>query len=87
MVNDIIVTKYGKIITASDDKKIWSGLKNFLPTPSAPIFNIFGHIPQDEVVFGVNFVAIDTGCGRGEDRKLSAYCIESKEVITVGCCP
>jgi len=59
----------------------------YFPSISAPIFNIFGHIPQDEVVFGVNFVAIDTGCGRGEDRKLSAYCVESREVVTVGCCP
>ena len=55
------------------------------PASSAPIFNIFGHIPRDEVVIEKHFVSLDTGCGRGVDRKLSAYCVETKEVVSVGC--
>ena len=55
------------------------------PSASAPIFNIYGHIPQDEVCIGKNFVSLDTGCGRGKDRKLSAYCVETKEIVSVGC--
>jgi len=54
------------------------------PSSSAPIFNIYGHIPREEVKLGSNFVSLDTGCGRGADRKLSAYCVESREVISVG---
>lgn len=53
------------------------------PSGISPIFNIFGHIPRDEVIVGKNFVSLDTGCGRGADRKLSAYCVETQEVISV----
>ena len=57
----------------------------YTPSSSAPIFNIYGHTPQDEVLIGENFVCLDTGCGRGEDRELSAYCVETKEIVSVGC--
>ena len=57
----------------------------YAPSSSAPIFNIFGHVPKEEVVIAKNYVSLDTGCGRGEDRKLSAYCVETKEVVSVGC--
>ncbi len=57
----------------------------YAPSSSAPIFNIYGHIPTDEVLVEKNFVSLDTGCGRGEDRKLSAYCVETKEIVSVGC--
>jgi len=53
------------------------------PSRMSPIFNIFGHVPRDEVFFGKNFISIDTGCGRGADRKLSAYCVETKEVVSI----
>jgi len=53
------------------------------PSSMSPIFNIFGHVPREEVYFGENFISLDTGCGRGADRKLSAYCVESKEVVSV----
>jgi len=53
------------------------------PSKEAPIFNIHGHIPHEEVLFGMNYVNVDTGCGRGNDRALSAYCVETKEVVTV----
>lgn len=53
------------------------------PSPMSPIFNIFGHLPREEVVFGKNFISLDTGCGRGIDKKLSAYCVESQELISV----
>jgi len=55
----------------------------YKPSASAPIFNIHGHIPRDEVVIGKNFVSLDTGCGRGKDKKLSAYCVETKEIVSV----
>ncbi len=55
------------------------------PSSSAPIFNIYGHVPKDEVLIEKNFVSLDTGCGRGKDRKLSAYCVETKEIVSVGC--
>jgi len=58
----------------------------YVPSPSAPIFNIYGHVPRDEVLFGINFVSLDTGCGRGLNRKLTAYCIETKEIIDVMIC-
>jgi len=53
------------------------------PSPNAPIFNIYGHKPRDEVYFGSNFVSLDTGCGRGGDRKLSAYCVETQDIFEV----
>jgi len=53
------------------------------PSSMSPIFNIFGHVPRDEVIFGENFISLDTGCGRGADRSLSAYCVETKEVLSV----
>ena len=57
-----------------------------IPPKEMPIFNIFGHTP---VEFGVEIeeshVNVDTGCymneyGYGE---LSAYCVESGEVVKV----
>jgi len=53
------------------------------PSIDAPIFNIYGHKSNAEVVFGVNYVSLDTGCGKKIDGKLSAYCLETKEVISV----
>jgi serine/threonine protein phosphatase 1 len=53
------------------------------PSRNAPIFNIYGHKSNQEVVIGSNFVSLDTGCGKRENGKLSAYCLESKEVISV----
>jgi serine/threonine protein phosphatase 1 len=53
------------------------------PSRNAPIFNIYGHKSNSEVVIGSNFVSLDTGCGKKENGKLSAYCLESKEVISV----
>jgi len=56
------------------------------PEIDAPIFNIFGHTPQE---FGADvekhYVNVDTGCymhtyGYSE---LSAYCVENGEVISV----
>jgi len=56
------------------------------PPKKMPIFNIFGHTPME---FGVeieeSYVNVDTGCylneyGYGE---LSAYCVETEEVVNV----
>ena len=51
------------------------------PSADAPIFNIYGHTNVPSVVIGKNFVSLDTGCGRGNDGKLSAYCVETREVF------
>ena len=49
------------------------------PKGNSPIFNIYGHTPFKEARVGSRYINIDTGaCYFG---KLSAYCIESKEVI------
>ncbi|NEW59814.1 hypothetical protein GSY74_00840 [Sulfurovum sp. bin170] len=53
------------------------------PSADAPIFNIYGHTNVNSVVIGKNFVNLDTGCGRGDDGKLSAYCVETKEDFEV----
>ncbi len=53
------------------------------PSPDAPIFNIYGHVNVESVVIGQNFASIDTGCGKSHGAKLSAFCIETKEVIEV----
>ena len=48
------------------------------------IFNIFGHIPS---LAGVNvnkyYVNVDTGCYLNKHNKLSAYCVETGEVLSV----
>ena len=78
------VDKYWLFKDSHPDYFAFHAMNNrYPPTSFAPIFNIFGHIPKNEVEFGVNFVAIDTGCGRGKDRTLSAYCVETKEVVSV----
>ena len=53
------------------------------PSVNAPIFNIYGHVNVESVVIGHNFASIDTGCGKSYGAKLSAFCIETKEVVEV----
>ena len=53
------------------------------PFIDAPIFNIYGHVNVESVVIGYNFASVDTGCGKRHDSKLSAFCIETREVIEV----
>jgi serine/threonine protein phosphatase 1 len=54
------------------------------PSADAPIFNIYGHTNVSSVVIGQNFVSLDTGCGRTDGTaKLSAYCVETREVFDV----
>ena len=56
------------------------------PKKESEIFNIFGHTP---VEFGVeiedNYVNIDTGCyiKKHGYNELSAYCVETQEVVSV----
>lgn len=56
------------------------------PKPDSVIFNIFGHTP---VEFGVeieeHFVNVDTGCyiKKWGYNELSAYCVESGEVVGI----
>lgn len=78
------VDKYWLFKDSDPEYFAFHALNNrYTPSASAPIFNIYGHVPRDEVVFGKNFVSLDTGCGRGDARLLSAYCVESKEVVSV----
>ena len=54
------------------------------PSVDAPIFNIYGHTNVGSVVIGKTFVNLDTGCGRSDGSgKLSAYCVETQEVVFV----
>ncbi|MDY0116379.1 MAG: metallophosphoesterase [Sulfurimonadaceae bacterium] len=55
------------------------------PSEDIEMFNIFGHTPQPfGANQGINFINIDTGCYKEENGygMLSAYCIESGEVIS-----
>ena len=54
-----------------------------MPSKESPVFNIYGHIAVDKVIKEENFVCVDTGCGKHHQAKLSAYCIETKEVVDV----
>jgi len=53
------------------------------PSVDAPIFNIYGHVNVESVVIGHNFASIDTGCGKSHGAKLSAFCIETQEIVEV----
>ncbi len=45
------------------------------------IINVFGHTPYTDVLFGKNYIGIDTGCVYG--GKLSALNLETHRVISV----
>ncbi|SFV56082.1 serine/threonine protein phosphatase [hydrothermal vent metagenome] len=51
------------------------------PSSQSPIFNIHGHKTVEELVAGDNFINLDTGCGKRENGKLTAYCIETGEIF------
>ena len=53
------------------------------PSEDSLIFNIYGHVNVESVVIGRNFASIDTGCGKSHGAKLSAFCIETQEVVAV----
>jgi serine/threonine protein phosphatase 1 len=59
------------------------------PDEEAEIFNIFGHTPvKGGADVQPHYVNIDTGCYKEEEegyRRLSAYCVESGEVVSVAC--
>ncbi len=68
-----------------EDRALWN--RKEVPKESA-IFNIFGHTPQaNGVMRGANFVNVDRGCYKKEEGfgKLSAFCIETQEVVEVCC--
>ncbi len=53
-----------------------------VPSQDTEIFNIYGHVVYSEVKIGKNYVCVDTGSGKTFDRaRLSAYCVETKEVF------
>jgi len=45
------------------------------------VFNIFGHEAADELQRGPNYIGIDTGCVY--NGKLTAFCLETREVVSV----
>jgi len=54
--------------------------------PHTPVFNIFGHTPKSSVDARENdYVNVDTGCysDHPDFGKLSAYCVETGEIISV----
>jgi serine/threonine protein phosphatase 1 len=63
------------------DNLLWERY-TFLKTPYQWDKVIFhGHTPMKEVIERPNIISIDTGCGYG--FKLSAYCVQTKEIIQV----
>lgn len=55
------------------------------PEDTSQVFNIFGHSIVEEVDVSKGYINVDTGCHKrnGDAGKLSAYCIETKKVISV----
>lgn len=62
---------------------LWGRVK---PIDNEPIFNIFGHTPQQYTAdINSHYVNIDTGCYMKSDKGfglLSAYCVETGEVYS-----
>ena len=62
---------------------LWGRVK---PIDSEPIFNIFGHTPQQySADMAKHYVNIDTGCYMKSEKGfglLSAYCVETEEVYS-----
>ena len=54
------------------------------PKKDVEIFNIFGHTPTKHIDTSKHFINVDTGCYMKEDGygKLSAYCIQTNEIIS-----
>lgn len=90
----LVVVSHAPIATAWAMRKVDSMYDTFAqiattsrrePEPSdAPIFNIFGHTPMQEGPrVREHFVNVDTGCyiGKNGYNRLSAYCVETGEVI------
>jgi serine/threonine protein phosphatase 1 len=67
--------------TNKEHFEIYSLSNRTPPSKFSPIFNIYGHEVVPDVTIGENFVALDTGCGKLHDAKLSTYCLETREVI------
>ncbi|HIP50849.1 MAG TPA: hypothetical protein EYG94_02075 [Campylobacterales bacterium] len=66
-----------------NDVVLWGRVR---PIDSEPIFNIFGHTPQQySADMKKHYVNIDTGCYMKTDKGfglLSAYCVETEEVYS-----
>ena len=54
------------------------------PKKDCKIYNIFGHTPINKVDTTKHYINVDTGCCYKNDGlgKLSAFCIETKDVLT-----
>lgn len=63
------------------ESALWNRME---PKSNTPIFNIYGHTPVEEINLNKHFLNIDTGCTYGLEMglgELSAYCIQTQEVI------
>ena len=55
------------------------------PDSDAPVFNIFGHTPVKSAEIQPHYVNVDTGCYKQDFGRLTAYCIQSGEIIEQTC--
>lgn len=92
-----VVISHAAVDKVWDMRKEVSQLKQFddaalynrnVPDDASPIFNIFGHTPQPgSIKIEEHYINVDTGAYKTDDPeygKLSAYCIETGKVISVG---
>ena len=55
------------------------------PKIDVEIFNIFGHTPTKHIDTSKHFINVDTGCyikNKSGYGKLSAYCVQTNEIIS-----
>ena len=90
-----VVVSHGAVATVWGLRKVDAMFKTFRdmalwnrkePGHDTKIFNIFGHTPTRwEAEVQSHYVNVDTGCyvGRNGYNKLSAYCVETGEVVSV----
>lgn len=69
--------------TKPDDFSFYALSNRRPPSSQSPIFNIYGHTVVPDVVITDSYVSLDTGCGKDREAKLSAFCIETGEVVSV----
>lgn len=80
-----IADKWDTINKKSDSFRKYALWNRTTPSKYNNIFNIFGHTPQKRANIARHYINIDTGCykERVGFGKLSAYCVEKHEVLSV----
>ena len=89
VISHSAITSVWKLRTSEEHQKrfsnttLWGRVK---PIDTEPIFNIFGHTPQQySIDIDKHYVNVDTGCYMKTESGygvLSAYCIETGEVYS-----